>query len=282
MPGRLNVANLQGLAPDFKVELVHDSTIEIEGDLRLQNQSYMPVPGGPDNEKPVNPKYGSLWMNTWTGRLEYWKGPAKGGWNYITPGGSGGGGGGTTEEPAPVITSIDQWDTMAVIDTPHLVQASDGSQEPVTPVALQTQQGAKVALHLGDMSVGGTSWPGNNQSQQWNRTIDATVVANFQKFGYIFSAQRLAVTGVSGQSEACCDPYRYENMFGSTFTGDWTWIYGAASASAHQPYEITLNTFTQSQTASNNLYLRHQTDGSVNSGPGFYTHTAGFYLYKAN
>ena len=130
--------------------------------------------------------------------------------------------------------------------------------------------------------VGGTSWPGNNQSQQWNRTIDATVVANFQKFGYIFSGQRLAVTGVSGQSESCCDPYRYENMFGSTFTGDWTWIYGSASASAHQPYEITLNTFTQSQTASNNLYLRHQTDGSVNSGPGFYTHTAGFYLYKAN
>ena len=284
MPGRLNVANLQGLSPDFKVELVHDSTIEMEGDLRLQRQSYMPVPGGPDNEKPTNPKYGSLWMNTWTGRLEYWKGPAKGGWNYITPGGSSGaGGGGAEQEAPPVITNINEWESMAVADTPHLVQTSDGSQEPVTPVSITTQQGAKVALHLGEWSIGGISWPGNNQSRTWNRSpIDATVVGNFRKFGYIFSGQRLAATNVSGQSESCCDPYRYENMFGGTYTGDWNWIYGSAGQSQHQPYEITLNTFTNSSQATDNLTLRYQTDGSVNSGPGFYTHTAGFYLYKAN
>ncbi len=86
MAGDLKVANIQGLSPGFTVELDGDSVLEVEGDLRLQGQSYAPIPGGPDNEKPLNPKYGSTWMNTWTGKLEYWKGPGKGGWDYINPG----------------------------------------------------------------------------------------------------------------------------------------------------------------------------------------------------
>ena len=86
MAGDLKVANIQGLSPGFTVELDGDSVLEVEGDLRLQGLSYAPIPGGPDNEKPLNPKYGSTWMNTWTGKLEYWKGPGKGGWDYINPG----------------------------------------------------------------------------------------------------------------------------------------------------------------------------------------------------
>ena len=66
MPGRLNVADIQGKSPDFRVELEDDTLLEIHGDLRLNNQSYAPIPGGPDNERPSNPTYGSLWMNTWT------------------------------------------------------------------------------------------------------------------------------------------------------------------------------------------------------------------------
>ena len=97
----------------------------------------------------------------------------------------------------------------------------------------------------------------------------------------LFSGQRLAIDGVLGQSESCCDPYRYESMFGSTYTSNWADIRGSAqSNSAHNPYEIQLNSFSSSQTASSNLILRYSTDGSVNGGQGFYTHSPSGYLYS--
>ena len=283
MPGRLNVADLQGKSPDFKIELEHDTILEVEGELRLNNQSYAPIPGGPDNEKPTNPKYGSLWMNTWTGQLEYWKGPGKGGWQYINPGGvSGNTGDGTVDEtPQPVITSLAEWNSMAQSGVPHLVQTATGGQEVITPQSQTTQQGAKIVLPLGSLgSISGTSYPGTSANQTWNRTLSTAFVETFQKFGYLFSGQRLAITGVAGNSESCCDPYRYESMFGGTYTGQWAEIRGDANSNAaHQPYEIQLNSFSNSTSATSNLVLRYQTDGSVNGGQGFYTHTPAGYLY---
>ncbi len=282
MPGRLNVADLQGKSPDFKIELEHDTVLEVHGDLRLNNQSYAPIPGGPDNEKPNNPEYGSLWMNTWTGQLEYWKGPGKGGWDYINPGSAGANTeSGQEEAPQPVITNLSEWNSMAQADIPHLVQTSAGGQEMITPQQQTTQQGSKIVLPLGSLgSINGTNFPGNSANQTWNRTLSTSFVETFQKFGYIFSGQRLAITGVTGQSESCCDPYRYESMFGSTYTGQWAEIRGSAQSNAsHNPYEIQMNSFSSSASASSNLILRYSTDGSVNGGQGFYTHTPSGYLY---
>ena len=282
MPGRLNVADLQGKSPDFKIELEHDTVLEVHGDLRLNNQSYAPIPGGPDNEKPNNPEYGSLWMNTWTGQLEYWKGPGKGGWQYINPGSATANTeSGQEEASQPIITSLAEWNSMAQADTPHLVQTATGGQEMITPQQQTTQNGSKIVFPLGSLgSISGTSFPGNNANQTWNRTLNTTFVETFQKFGYLFSGKRLAITGVSGQSESCCDPYRYESMFGSTYTGKWAEIRGSAQSNAsHNPYEIQMNSFSSSASASSNLILRYSTDGSVNGGQGFYTHTPSGYLY---
>jgi len=283
MPGRLNVADLQGKSPDFKIELQDDTVLEIHGDLRLNNQSYAPFPGGPDNEKPNNPTYGSLWMNTWTGQLEYWKGVGKGGWQYINPGGVGANTeSGSEEAPQPIITSNAEWQTMAVAGVPHLVQTATGGQEMVTPQSQATQNGTKIVLPLGSLgSISGTNYPGASANQTYNRTLSTAFVETFQKFGYLFSGQRLAITGVTGQSESCCDPYRYESMFGGTYTGQWAEIRGSAqSNSSHNPYEITLNSFSNSTSATSNLVLRYQTDGSVNGGQGFYTHSPAGFLYN--
>ena len=70
-------------------------------------------------------------------------------------------------------------------------------------------------------------------------------------------------------------------MFGNTYTGNWADIRGSAqSNSSHNPYEIQLNSFSTSTTATSNLVLRYSTDGSVNGGQGFYTHTPSGYLYS--
>lgn len=286
MAGDLKVANIQGLSPGFTVELDGDSVLEVEGDLRLQGQSYAPIPGGPDNEKPLNPKYGSTWMNTWTGKLEYWKGPGKGGWDYINPGtagGAGAGGGGAEEEPPPpIITNAAEWTTLAQDNVPILMQTEQGGQETITPVMITTQNGSKMALNLGSAgNISATWFPGNGyySGYTYGRSISNTVQQNFQKFGYIFSGQRIAVTSISGTSESCCDWYRYEYMFGSSYTPTWPNIYGNAGNSQHQPYETNLQSFSSATSASTSLTLRYRTDGSVNSGPGFYSHTPNIYLY---
>ena len=76
MTSEIKVAALQGNSPNFKINLANDSTLKLESDLRLQNQSYLPLPGGdPDQNvfaRPQDPVYGSVFMNTSTGRLEYW------------------------------------------------------------------------------------------------------------------------------------------------------------------------------------------------------------------
>ena len=41
MPGRLNVADIQGKSPDFKVQLEDDTLLEINGELILNNQSFI-------------------------------------------------------------------------------------------------------------------------------------------------------------------------------------------------------------------------------------------------
>lgn len=286
MPGKINVANIQGLSPDFEVELDSDSTIEVHGDLRLQNQSYLPMPGGPDNEKPTNPKYGSTWMNTWTGQLEYWKGPGKGGWDYINPGTAGGAGGAggaaEEEEPPPVIANKAQWQSLAMPGTPILVQTSQGGQELVTPETYNSKNGSVTALNLGSLgTISGTWWPGNGYygGYTYGRSVSSTVQQNFQKFGYIFSGEMISITGINGQSESCCDPYLYEYMFGSSFTPQWPDIRGSGTSGQYQPYEVRMANFSSSATASNSLTLRYRTDGSVNSGPGFYSHTPNAYLY---
>ena len=87
MTSELKVAALQGNSPNFKINLANDSTLKLESDLRLQNQSYLPLPGGDPEQnvfaRPQDPVYGSVFMNTRTGKLEYWKHGGKGGWGYI-------------------------------------------------------------------------------------------------------------------------------------------------------------------------------------------------------
>ena len=94
MTSEIKVAALQGNSPNFKINLANDSTLKMESDLRLQNQSYLPVPGGDPEAnvyaRPQDPVYGSLFMNTKTGKLEYWKHGGKGGWGYIVSAGAAG------------------------------------------------------------------------------------------------------------------------------------------------------------------------------------------------
>ena len=94
MTSEIKVAALQGKSPNFKINLANDTTLKMESDLRLQNQSYLPVPGGDPEAnvfaRPQNPDYGSLFMNTRTGKLEYWKHGGKGGWGYIVSSGAAG------------------------------------------------------------------------------------------------------------------------------------------------------------------------------------------------
>lgn len=94
MTSELRVAALQGNSPNFKINLANDSTLKMESDLRLQNQSYLPVPAGDPEAnvfaRPQDPVYGSIFMNTKTGKLEYWKHGGKGGWGYIISAGAAG------------------------------------------------------------------------------------------------------------------------------------------------------------------------------------------------
>ena len=180
------------------------------------------------------------------------------------------------------VNNATDWSTFAQGGVPiEILNQSSGAYDTVTPVTLQTQSGQRAALDLGSTYFGGTSWPGNGyySGYPFGRSMSSSIAVNFQRYGHIFSGQKIAVTGVSGQSESCCDPYRYRELFGSTYTSAWPYIYGNASQSQYQPYETTLNTFSSSQSAGTYFYFDYRTDGSVNSGPGFYSHTAYFYLY---
>ena len=180
------------------------------------------------------------------------------------------------------INNATDWSNFAQGGVPiEILNQSTGAYDVVTPVGLQTQNGYKIALSLGSTYFSGTYWPGNGYYSgfPFTRYLDYTVYNNFQKYGHIFSGQRVAATGVTGYGEPCCDPYRYAYVFGSQYTGLWPYIYGNANQSQYQPYETTLSTFSSSQGAGSYMQFFYRTDGSVNSGPGFYGHTAQFYLY---
>ena len=180
------------------------------------------------------------------------------------------------------VNNATDWSNFAQGGVPiEILNQSTGFYDTVTPVALQTQSGQRAALHLGASYFGGTSWPGNGYYTPYSsgRYLSNNVIVNFRAYGHIFSGQKIAAAGVSGQSESCCDPYRYRDVFGSTYTTAWPYIYGNASQSQYQPYETTLNTFSSSLGAGSYFLFDYRTDGSVNGGPGFYGHTAQFYLY---
>ena len=181
------------------------------------------------------------------------------------------------------VNNATDWSNFAQSGVPiEIFNQSSGTYNIITPVGLQTQSGQRAALHLGSSYFGGTYWPGNgyyNSPFVFGKYMSSSVVTMFQRFGHVFSGQKIAATGVGGNSESCCDPYRYRDVFGSTYTSAWPYIYGNASQSQYQPYETTLNTFSSSQSAGTYFYFDYRTDYSVNGGPGFYSHTANFYLY---
>ena len=103
MASTIQVANLQGLpSATFRITLDTMTRLTIHGDLRLNNQSYLPLPNGDPSDRypsgsgpdarPQYPTYGSVFMNTRTGRLEYYKHGSLGGWEYILSGGEDGDG----------------------------------------------------------------------------------------------------------------------------------------------------------------------------------------------
>ena len=103
MASIVSVANLQGLpSAQFRITLDTMTRLTIHGDLRLNNQSYLPLPSGDPSDRypsgngpdarPGFPTYGSVFMNTRTGKLEYFKHGSIGGWEYMKQGGADGDG----------------------------------------------------------------------------------------------------------------------------------------------------------------------------------------------
>ena len=67
--GRVNVANLQGNAPDFRVTVDSESTLNTQADVRITGQSYHPIPTPPSNAfaKAFSPLYPFTGVNNTDG-----------------------------------------------------------------------------------------------------------------------------------------------------------------------------------------------------------------------
>lgn len=71
---QLNVGTVRGNSPNFEVSLDATSTLLMSSDLRVNNQSYVPIPSGSATTKPGAPDNGSIRYNTTTSRLEIYTG----------------------------------------------------------------------------------------------------------------------------------------------------------------------------------------------------------------
>lgn len=71
---QLNVGTIRGNSPNFRVELDANSTLEMASELRINAQSYIPMPTGTTAQRPSPPEPGSTRYNTTISRLETWTG----------------------------------------------------------------------------------------------------------------------------------------------------------------------------------------------------------------
>jgi len=76
--GQLRVSILRGISPNFRVTLNQDSRLNMNSDFRINNQSYLPLPAGSNDQRVGNPVFGSVRFNTTTGKLEMYYGTS--GW----------------------------------------------------------------------------------------------------------------------------------------------------------------------------------------------------------
>lgn len=79
--GRLNVSVIRGLSPNFRVTLNEDSTLEMESDIRVNNQSYFPFSTGTTDQRPGDVSVGTLRYNTDYSRWEFFQGSL--GWKLL-------------------------------------------------------------------------------------------------------------------------------------------------------------------------------------------------------
>ena len=97
----LKVGSIQGNAPNFRVTLNSDSSIETEGDLNINNQSYIPFGGGASDARQDNCVQGTIRFNTDDNILEYFSGTT---WLKMEQGGGSGGSTGFVITDSSVIT----------------------------------------------------------------------------------------------------------------------------------------------------------------------------------
>ena len=70
----LSVATVRGNSPNFRVELNSVSTLSMESELRLNNQSYINLPVGTTAARPANGVQGSIRFNEDLSRIEVFTG----------------------------------------------------------------------------------------------------------------------------------------------------------------------------------------------------------------
>lgn len=74
----LKVANLIGNSPNFRVTI--DDTLIVRGLFNLSQQSYLPVPSGTTEQRPLKSAEASLYFNTEEGKMQLY---AKNEWRNL-------------------------------------------------------------------------------------------------------------------------------------------------------------------------------------------------------
>lgn len=70
----LSVATVRGNSPNFRVVLNEHSTLSMESELRLNNQSYINLPSGTTDNRAANGIQGSIRFNEDLSRIEVFTG----------------------------------------------------------------------------------------------------------------------------------------------------------------------------------------------------------------
>ena len=71
---QLNVGTIQGNSPNFTVTIRDEGTLEMESDLRILGQTYIPLPAGTTSQRTGEAVTGSIRFNTDSNVLECWTG----------------------------------------------------------------------------------------------------------------------------------------------------------------------------------------------------------------
>tara|TARA_R100000030_G_scaffold54592_1_gene41101 strand:+ start:2713 stop:3312 length:600 start_codon:yes stop_codon:yes gene_type:complete len=175
---------------------------------------------------------------------------------------------GSQQPPFAQISTRSQWQQFAQNGVPiQLYNWQTGSYDIVTP---QNSPRGNISLYLGVENVEPTSWPGNNQNTYWNRTMNSSVYQMMQRYGRNFWGGRLVWNGLQGQNESCCDPNWIAGGFGG-FISEGPEMRGTWQTNYTSPIQSTPANSQQYQ-------QRYRTDGSVNTGPGFYSQNVPMYF----